>query len=154
MLTEKIIDSFKFLIKDYNYSVEEIEDDSVMFKSTKCKVQVYLDRGPTVELRVIGLGEIPGIKAGMSKEFNLEEILYFTNPELRFRYVINARNLEAEIDKIANYFFVYCKPIIEGDLSIWVDLNKQREQLWKEMEGDDPKIFGESVFKKNKRRLP
>lgn len=126
--------AFNYLLTDFSFSLTEKSSDSVKFTSKHCYVVVYLERS-VVELEVGALMDIPELKAGMSKEFSLQEILNFLVPQMNFKYFIpntiqDPPEIERELTRLSNLFLKYCRPIIEGNLSIWPELNKYRRAIW------------------------
>ena len=129
MFHEAVPKAFASLIKDYNFTVREMNPHRCELVSQDCVLFIGRDyNGIGASIKPMRTEQMPKPRPGVPIACSIYEIINYVYPDLQLVYG-NFNSLEGVLpacERVAGYVRQYCKPMLEGDFSIWPKLLERR----------------------------
>jgi hypothetical protein len=142
---ERVPTSFAFLVDQYGFALDRIDDYAFAAKAQHCEVVIELDWGSiVVSVRPNHTG----------RPVRLSFIVGAKNPAILFlpRYPWGPEDASEEIARQAELLASYTGEILNGDLSQWAALEAHQQQVLEQWRGESERLVKEARAKLVRRR--
>lgn len=131
---KKVAEYFNFLILDFNFELEISNDRLALFRSEKCVIEVFHDRGQ-IFINIINPQD--------KEKYDLGHVINASDSAVDFYYEVNGLScLDKELSRLKKYLLSYCKELLKGNFNISEKMNKYFEERKKSF--NFPKKIGKS----------
>jgi hypothetical protein len=117
---QHVIDDFKVLITEFKMKFQQESESVYVYESQSCRVTFALHKGHLPQISIIIVPNENKIIS--SEEYGLGPILEaLHNPEAAFstREINRVEDLEKDLLNAKEMLLQFCKPILNGDFTIW-----------------------------------
>jgi len=126
---EAVPNAFASLIMEYNFSLTDVNVYTCDLTSGQCVLLVGRDyTGVGASIKPLRADQIPKPRPPVPVACTIHEIINYLHPNLHLVYgnYKTPDEILPACERLAGYVQQYCKPMLEGDFSIWPKLLERR----------------------------
>lgn len=121
------------IARRHGFHVRSQDENEFVLESSRCRIVVSLGNGHVPD---VGVTLAPGrdVRGFPRTAFGLGVVLdHFDDPRVAFagRPVLSIEQLDEELRRAIHLLVEYCRPMLDGNFSIWPNLQRQSDEALK-----------------------